>query len=81
MFFRGLFMKNNGNVVNVNKLMHSYSKLRASPEAVKELSGRIVDKLYDIAPDLDKIARSYGRKTIMEEDVIELLGFVEKDVI
>ena len=74
-------MKNNGNVVNVNKLMHQYCKLRISPEAIKELSGRIVDKLYDIAPDLDRIAKSHGRKTVMEEDVIELLGFVEQDVL
>ena len=73
--------KNNGTVVNVNKLMHEYSKLSVSPKAVKELSGRIVDKLYDMAPDLDKIAKTHGRKTIMEEDVIELLGFIEQDVI
>ncbi|MCK5260793.1 MAG: hypothetical protein KAJ44_01260 [Thermoplasmatales archaeon] len=74
-------MTNNSNVVNVNKLMHEYSKLNVSPRAVKELSGRIIDKLYDMAPDLDKIAKSHGRKTVMEEDVIELLGFVEQDVI
>jgi len=72
---------NNGNVVNVNKLMHEYSKLRVSPEASKELSGRIIDELYDMAPDLDRIAKSHGRKTIMEEDVIELLGFIGQDVI
>ncbi len=74
-------MKNNGNVVNVSKLLHEYCKSNVSPDAVKELSGRIVDKLYDIAPDLDKIAKSKGRKTVMEPDVIELLGFVEKDVL
>ena len=74
-------MKNNGNVVNVGKLLHEYSKLNVSPKAVKELSGRIVDKLYDLAPDLDKIAMSHSRKTVMEEDIIELLGFVEKDVL
>ena len=74
-------MKNNGNVVNINKLMHKYSKIRVSPEAVKELSGRMIDKLYDIAPDLERIAKSHGRKTVMEEDVIELLGFVEETVI
>ena len=72
---------NNGNVVNVNNLIHKYCKLRVSPEAVKELSGRIIDKLFDMAPDLDRIAKSHKRKTVMEEDVIELLGFVEKDVI
>lgn len=74
-------MKNNGNIVNVNKLMHEYSTLRISPEAVKELSGRIKDKIYDIAPDLDKIAKSHDRKTVMEQDVIELFGFVEQDVL
>ena len=74
-------MANNGNVVNVSKLLHEYCKSNVSPGAVKELSGRIVDKLYDIAPDLDKIAKSKGRKTVIEEDVLELLGFVEKDVI
>ena len=73
--------KNNGNVVNVNKLMHEYSKFRVSPEAIKELSGRIIDKLYDMAPDLDKIAKSHDRRTIMEEDVIDLLSLVEQDVI
>jgi histone H3/H4 len=76
-----MISKNNGNVLNVNKLMHEYSKLNVSPKAVKELSGRINDKLYDIAPELDKIARSHGRKTVMEEDVIELLSFVDKDVL
>lgn len=74
-------MSNNGNVVNVSKLLHEYCKFRISPEAVKELSGRIIHKLYDIAPDLDNITKNHGRKTIMEEDVIELLGFVEQDVI
>ena len=74
-------MKNNGNVVNVNKLIHEYCKLRVSPDAIRELSGRIVDKLYDMAPDLDRIARSHKRQTVMEQDVIELLSIVEKDVI
>jgi len=74
-------MSHNSNVVNVNKLMHEYSKLNVSPRAIKELSGRIIDKLYDIAPDLDKIAKSHNRRTVMEEDVIELLSLVEQDVI
>ena len=74
-------MVNRGNVVNVNKLMHEYCKFRVSPEAVKELSGRFVDKLYDIAPNLDRIAKSHGRKTVIEEDVVELLGFVEKEIL
>lgn len=74
-------MSNNGTIVNINKLLHEYCKLRVSPEAVKELSGRIDDKLYNLAPELDLIAKKHGRKTVMEEDVIELLGFVEKDVL
>lgn len=74
-------MKNNGNVVNVSKLMHEFSDLRISSEAVKEISGRIKDKLYDIAPELDKIAQKHGRKTIKEQDIIEVLSFIENDVI
>jgi histone H3/H4 len=74
-------MVNNGNVVNVSKLLHEYCKSNVSPGAVKELSGCIVDKLYDLAPGLDKIAKRHGRKTIMEENVIEFLGYIEKDVI
>ena len=74
-------MKNNGNVVNVSKLMHEYSDLRISPEAINELSGRIIDKLYDLAPEFDKTANKHGRKTVMEEDVIEALGFADQDVI
>lgn len=69
------------NMINVNKLMHNYCKLKVSPVAVKELSGRIVDKLYDMAPDLDKIAKRHSRKTIMVEDVIEFFGYIENDVI
>lgn len=71
----------NGNTVNVNKLMHNYAKLRISSEAVKELSSRIEDKLNDLAPVLDKNARKHGRKTIFEEDVIEVLSHVDFDVL
>ena len=71
----------NGNVVNVNNLMHEYCSSNISPKAVKELSGRIIDKLYDLAPEFDKTAKKHGRKTVMEEDVIEALGFADQDVI
>jgi histone H3/H4 len=74
-------MGNNGNVVNVSKLMHEYCSSNISPKAVKELSGRIIDKLYDLAPEFDKTAKKHGRKTVMEEDVIEALGFADQDVI
>ena len=70
----------NKNVINVNRLIHEYCKLKVSPGAVKEISGRIIDKLHDMAPDLDKIAKRHGRKTVMEEDVIEFFGYIEKDV-
>jgi len=70
-------MKNNGTIVNVNKLMHEYSNLRIKPDAIKEISGRI----KDIAPELDKIAQKHGRKTIYEEDIIEALSFLDQDVI
>jgi len=74
-------MSNNGNIVNVNKLLHEYCRCNIGSKAVKELSGRIVDKLYDLAPELDKVAKKHERKTIMEEDVIELFAQVEVDVI
>lgn len=74
-------MANNGNVVNVNKLMHEYCKSKVSPDAVKELSSRIVDKLYNVAPDLDRIAKKYDRKTVMESDVIELFSLIDMDVV
>ncbi len=69
------------NVINVGNLMRKYCKLKVSPVAVKEISGRIVDKLYDLSPDLDRIAKSHGRKTIMEEDAIELFSVLGRDVI
>ena len=74
-------MKNNGNVVNVNKLMHENSTIRISSEAIKELSGRIKDKLYDLTPILEEIAQKHGRKTIYENDVIEALSYLDLDVI
>jgi histone H3/H4 len=61
--------------------MHEYCSSNISPKAVKELSGRIIDKLYDLAPEFDKTAKKHGRKTVMEEDVIEALGFADQDVI
>jgi len=68
------------NVVNVGKLMHEYSELNVSPRAVEELSKRIVDKMYDVVPDFDKIAKSHDRKTIMEEDIIEFFSIYGRDI-
>ena len=61
--------------------MHEYCNLKISPLVVKEISGRIIDKLYDIAPDLDKIAKTHDRKTIMEEDVVEFFSVYGSDVV
>jgi len=74
-------MANNSNIVNINKQMHENSKLKVSPAAVKEVSSRINDKLYDLAIIFDKIALKHGRKTVMEEDVIEAFGFVGNDIL
>ncbi len=68
------------NAINVGKLMHKYCKLKVSPAAVKELSGRILDKLYDMAPKIDEIAKSHGRKTIRDEDVIEFFSVLGNNV-
>ena len=70
-------MTDNGNVVNVNKLMHDNTKLRISPEAIKELSSRISDRLYDLAPEFDKNAEKHGRKTVFDEDIIEVLSHID----
>jgi histone H3/H4 len=74
-------MKENGNVVNVSKLMHDNSKLRISPEAVKELVSRFQDKLYDLAPLFDKTALRHGRKTVFDEDIIEVLSFADNEIL
>jgi len=74
-------MKENRNVVNVHKLMHNNSKLRISPEAITELSSRIVDKLYDLAPEFDENALKHGRKTIFDEDIIEVLGHIGNNIL
>jgi histone H3/H4 len=74
-------LSNNGNVVNINKLLHEYCKCKISPKAVEEIKGRIIDKLYDNAVLLDDMAVKHGRKTIMEEDAIEVFGIVGRTVI
>ena len=52
-----------------------------SPGAVKEFSGRIVDRIVDFTPELCNIAKKHNRKTIMEDDVIELFGYVGRDAV
>ena len=83
-------MANNGNVVNVNKLMHQYAVLwknlkgeryKVSPSAVHEYSVRVSERIVDYMPELCHIAMRHGRKTVMEEDVIELFGIIGRDVV
>lgn len=68
------------NAINVGKLMREYSELNVSPKAVEELSGRILDRIFDISPYFDKIAKSHDRKTVMEEDVVEFFGVYGRNV-
>lgn len=78
------------NVVNIDKLMHDNAffhrgqtkiKFNVSPSAVQEYSSRIIDNIGDNTPILCEIAQKHGRKTVMEQDVIELFGFVDRNVI
>ena len=69
--------KRHKKIVNVDKLLHNYCKLRVSKDAVSEITSRINDRLYDFSPELDRIASNHGRKTIKEEDVIELFSFID----
>ena len=83
-------MGNNGNVVNISKLMHENAKLlkglketkfNVSPGAIREYSSRIRDHIEDYTPRLCEIAQRHDRKTVMEPDVIELFSFVGVDVV
>lgn len=55
--------------------MHEYCSSNISSKVIKQLSGRISNRLYDIALELDETAKKHGRKTIMKEDIIEVLDF------
>jgi histone H3/H4 len=85
-------MSNNNNVINVNKLVHENAithnnekyarkeKFQVSPAAIYEYVSRIIDHITDNTPYIAEIAQKHGRKTIMEQDVIEFFGFVESEV-
>lgn len=83
-------MGNNENVVNISKLIHENAKLmkglketkfNVSPGAISEYSGRVKDHIEAYAPELCKIADKHGRKTIFDEDVIELFSRMEVAVV
>jgi histone H3/H4 len=56
--------------------MRSHSDgYRVSPSAVKELVGRI-DSWFEMnMKGLCDVAKSHGRKTVMEDDITEFFGF------
>ena len=69
------------NVCNVGKLMRSYSgDYRVSPGAVKEMLGNL-DLWFEVhMKDLCRVAKSHGRHTIMEDDVIEFFSVKKNNV-
>lgn len=73
------------NVVNVNKILHEKAVLnkqrfKVSPNAVKEYCSRIIDHIEDNTIQLCMLAKRNNRKTIMEDDVIELFSYIGMEV-
>jgi histone H3/H4 len=63
------------NVLNVGKQMRTYSgKYRVSPAAVQEVVGRMNTWFEINTKELCAVARSHGRKTVMEDDVTEFFS-------
>jgi len=56
-------------------------ELQVSQKAIKEYMDRVLLGLEINAQRLDEIARSNNRRTIFEEDVIELFGFKSSSTI
>lgn len=74
------------NVVNINKLMHENAVLRKDrfkvrPDAVREYSSRVVDRIIDFTPGICEIAQKHNRKTVTEMDVIEFFSVYGSDVV
>lgn len=68
-------MSSSSNVLNIGKIMRSSSDgFRVAPGAVKEMSSRINDWFETNIPGLCDMSKSHGRKTIMEDDVVEFFG-------
>ena len=68
-------MAPSSNVVNVGKVLRSYSgSYRVSPGAVREMISRL-DLWFELnTKGVCKVSGSHGRKTIMEDDVVEFFS-------
>lgn len=69
------------NIINMSKLFKENTNLHVSPAAVKEYISRIIDGVEDNVPEIEKITKKHGRKTIYEEDIIEFFGIVGNSVL
>jgi histone H3/H4 len=64
------------NTVNVGKLLRSYSgSYRVSPGAVREIISHLDLWFETNTKEVCKVSKSHGRKTIMEDDVVEFFSF------
>jgi len=61
-------------VINVGNEMRKDSKLKVSKDAITEYINRIKLGIELNMVELEKIAKENNRKTIQEEDVINLCG-------
>jgi histone H3/H4 len=70
------------NVLNVGKVVRSYSgDFRVSPGAVHELVSRL-DLWFELnMKELCKVSRGHGRKTVMEDDVVEFFSVRNNEVL
>jgi histone H3/H4 len=57
--------------------MKKYSDFRIQPQAIQEMKNHIEIYFERNMPILQNIAKSKKRKTIYEDDVIEMLGVID----
>jgi len=63
--------------INVGKLIRQQCKFNVSKQAVQEYIDRIKVGIEINIPQIEKIAKNKGKKTVQEDDVLEFFGFVE----
>jgi len=64
---------NNGRkeTLNIGKLMRDNTTMRVGKDAIAEMISYIEDLISgNLMPNAEESAQRYGRKTIMEEDII-----------
>lgn len=71
-------MPPSSNVVNVGKVLRSYSgSYRVSPGAVREMISRL-DMWFEIhTKEMCGVSKHHGRKTVMEDDVVEFFSLTK----